>query len=323
MTTWIIVPAYKSAAFLPDTIASIRRQTAEDWRAVIVDDGSPDDGAAIAADAARADCRILLVRQENAGVSAARNRGREVALADPACDSLLFLDADDMLRPDALETLRAALWARPGIPAVHGLASFVDESGVPTRAGELEVWCRRRQVPSGRGLRNLGADEPSSFASLVCVHGIPTTGVVLMARAASEAAGGFDVSIPETSDWEMWVRLGHWGDLPRLNKVVLDYRVHENNMSRDVARMNRAVEAAWRRIWNSQLNKRSERAAIRRGYRRWHLYMASRKPVGAIQLLLRGQSQGAAKELAYGANHVRRALKRNPGELPGPVSTVP
>ncbi len=319
MTTWIVVPAYNSARFLAETIASVRSQTVETWRAIVVDDGSSDETTSITERAQREDRRFCLISQPNGGVAAARNRGRQEALSDPECDSVLFLDADDVMRPTSLATLRAALRANPSAPAVHGLASFIDARGQPMRPGRLEAWCRLRCVPRGIGLRTLNPADPSTFESLVCVHGVPTPGVALIDRWATEVAGGFDTAINETSDWEMWVRLGHFGDLPRVDEVVLDYRVHEDNMSGDTKRMARAAERAWRRIWDSELNTAAERQAIRRGYRNWHLFMASRKPAGALSALARKDAKASARELAYGLNHVRRAAKFNPGDrVPGP-----
>jgi hypothetical protein len=94
----VIVPAYNSEAFLGETLDSLRAQTFQSWEAVVVNDGSADGTQAVI-DAYRAkDARIRCIAQENAGVSAARNRGLQEATGD----YVLFLDADDLFDPCAL-----------------------------------------------------------------------------------------------------------------------------------------------------------------------------------------------------------------------------
>ena len=106
----IIIPAFNVAPFLRQTVNSVIDQTHLDWELVVVEDGSTDATASVAA--SFGDARIRLIRQDNAGVSAARNRGLRHA-GSP--DALLFLDGDDWLAPDALivlsDTLEAAPWA--------------------------------------------------------------------------------------------------------------------------------------------------------------------------------------------------------------------
>jgi len=104
----VIVPAFNVAPYVRDAIVSVVEQTHRDWSMVVVDDGSTDGTTRIAAMVP--DPRISLIRQGNAGVSAARNRG----IAASASDACLFLDADDWLAPDALVRLwRRRLTRRP------------------------------------------------------------------------------------------------------------------------------------------------------------------------------------------------------------------
>jgi len=103
----VLIPAHDVAGFLGDALDSLTAQTLPDWEAVVVDDGSRDGTAAVAE--ARRDSRMRLLRQQAAGVSAARNR----ALAEARGEAILFLDADDWLAPDALARLAAALEAAP------------------------------------------------------------------------------------------------------------------------------------------------------------------------------------------------------------------
>src|SRR5689334_14930827 len=114
------MPAWNVAPWIGAAIRSVLGQTWPDWRLVIVDDGSVDATFAVAG--GFADPRLLLVRQANAGVSAARNRGAEMLDGD----ALLFLDADDVLATDALAVLAPALAAAPGAVAAVGPYAHLD-----------------------------------------------------------------------------------------------------------------------------------------------------------------------------------------------------
>ena len=98
MKVSVIVPAYNAERHLRSCIDSVRAQSYADWELVAVDDGSVDGTSQILAEASGRDGRIRVVRQQNAGVSAARNRG----LAEATGDIVWFVDADDELHPDAL-----------------------------------------------------------------------------------------------------------------------------------------------------------------------------------------------------------------------------
>lgn len=97
----IIMPVYNAAAHLADALESVRAQTFKDWECICVDDGSPDNSAEILSRFASGDSRFRVVRQENAGPSAARNRGLELARAP----WFLFMDSDDAFHPGALRRL--------------------------------------------------------------------------------------------------------------------------------------------------------------------------------------------------------------------------
>ena len=103
----IITPAYNAASHLEAALNSVLAQTWSDWEWVIVNDGSTDGTAAFLD--ALDEPRIRVVHQANGGVSAARNVGLDLARGD----YVTFLDADDVLPPDALEQ-RAAFLDAPG-----------------------------------------------------------------------------------------------------------------------------------------------------------------------------------------------------------------
>src|SRR6476661_4282570 len=111
----VIIPAYNAARTLAETLESLLVQTFPNWEAIVVDDGSSDETAAIASQFTQKDSRIRVVSQTNQGVCAARNTGIRLA----QFDWLLFLDADDWILPQHLEKMTAALTADSTLDAVH------------------------------------------------------------------------------------------------------------------------------------------------------------------------------------------------------------
>ena len=97
----IIVPVYNVEAYLAECIGSILAQTYRDLELILIDDGSTDGSSNICVNYADRDDRIRYYYQENAGVSAARNKGIELARGE----FIAFVDADDMIHPQTLEVL--------------------------------------------------------------------------------------------------------------------------------------------------------------------------------------------------------------------------
>ena len=101
----VIIPAYRQAEFITACLDSIAAQTyAGPIEAIVIDDGSPDDSAAVAE---AHPLRPVVIRQENQGVSGARNRG----IAAASYPLIAFLDADDAWLPEKLDVQVAALMA--------------------------------------------------------------------------------------------------------------------------------------------------------------------------------------------------------------------
>ena len=229
----VIVPAYNVALWLYDCLASLRRQTHADWSAVVVDDGSSDATASIAE--AFDDARVRVIRQSNAGVAAARNRGiamvcdvlpmgdgqRSVAvrpaLGTQTADAVLFLDADDWLAADGLARLTKLLDASPWAVAACGGYARVDWDGVPHAV---------RPPPEGLLLSRL------------LVRNLFTNGGhVLIRREAIEQAGLFHPELTYGEDWEYWTRLALLGEFVSLRsrKPVLFVRERQGSLYRTMA----------------------------------------------------------------------------------------
>lgn len=184
MRVAIVTPAYNVAEYVSATIASVLAQSHPDWAMIVVDDGSTDATAAVVE--RFSDARIRLIRQANAGVSAARNRG----LSEIDADAILLLDADDLLAPDALVRLAAALEAAPDAVAACASHAYISENGA-------------RRTHAGSRLPAAG-----DFLGALLERNLFANGgqVLIRARTAFEL-GGFRLDIVYGEDWEYWVRL--------------------------------------------------------------------------------------------------------------------
>jgi Glycosyltransferases, probably involved in cell wall biogenesis len=119
----VITAAYNAAAHVAETIESVLAQTYQDFDYIVVDDGSSDETAEIVS---RYAPRVTMIRQENAGAGAARNRGIELA----GGDYVAIVDADDVWAPDKLERQVAALdqHLTAGVCYTNAMSVTTDES---------------------------------------------------------------------------------------------------------------------------------------------------------------------------------------------------
>ncbi len=119
----IIVPVYNASEYIDDCISSVRTQTYGNWELILVDNGSEDDSLEICQKAAEEDGRIQVFHESiNSGVSAARNFGMEKARGE----YLTFVDADDRLKPEALERLLVLITDSRADFAVGGFERWIE-----------------------------------------------------------------------------------------------------------------------------------------------------------------------------------------------------
>lgn len=97
----VIIPVYNTSRYLRECLDSVAAQTHSDLEVIIIDDGSTDDSPEICAGAARHDHRFRVIRQANAGQSAARNTGLDTASGD----YVMFMDSDDIAHPSLVGRL--------------------------------------------------------------------------------------------------------------------------------------------------------------------------------------------------------------------------
>lgn len=101
----VIVPVYKVEKYIHRCVDSILGQTYADFELILVDDGSPDNCGAICDEYAAKDSRVVVIHQENGGVSAARNAGLDWAFENSDSQWIAFIDSDDWVHPQFLKLM--------------------------------------------------------------------------------------------------------------------------------------------------------------------------------------------------------------------------
>lgn len=210
----VAVPHYNLGRHLPETLASLAAQTYPRLEVVVIDDGSTDAHAVeVFRRMQTLYSRFRFLRQPNAGIGAARNRG----LREAAGEYFLPVDADNVARPDMAERFVAGLRRNPHLGAMTCyFLAFKD--GAPPERGPY-LYAHR---PTG---------GPHALAGIRNVYG---DGNAIFRTAALRAVGGFETD-RDTSfeDWEAFVKLVHAGHgVGVVPDHLFYYRHRESGFSR-------------------------------------------------------------------------------------------
>lgn len=219
----VIIPVYNGAPFLAEAIASVRAQNYPSLEILVVDDGSTDETAEVAASFGS---QVRYFFQENRGPAAARNRG----IKEASGDVMAFLDADDLWTPNRLEPLLTVLQIHPEVDIVMGHSRSFDNGQPVPLATRLDL--ASDSQPEIR---------PPFLAFLI--------GSALGRRSLFEHIGGFDEALPFCEDIDWFMRAREEGvRIQVLKLVTLLYRVHTDSFTYSVkARADYGMAQVFRR----------------------------------------------------------------------------
>lgn len=205
----VIMPVYNTAAYLEGAIGSILAQSFTDFELIAVNDGSTDASAEILDRLAAQDPRLVVIHQENSGVSKAAN----TAIAAARGIYIARMDSDDIAWPERFAQQVAALEARPEVVALGTQFRLIDPEGrvlkvlpVPCDHATLDAQLMREQ--------SLAICNPS----------------VMMRTDAVNKVGRYSERFSSAHDIDLFLRLAEVGELANLEMVLLDYRLHMSSI---------------------------------------------------------------------------------------------
>jgi len=280
----VIIPTFNRAAVLSRAICSVQAQSYQDFELIVVDDGSTDKTPQLLA--SFDDPHLRVVRQSNAGLSAARNRG----VAESTGEYLAFLDDDDEFLPYTLEHQVACLEQHPEADLVAGGHECVDEHG--TVLAVVEPWLAGEDLSMELWLRKC----PFLLQS------------ILLRRSWWDRAGGLDPELSQAMDHIFFLRLAALGCAMRWNReTVFRYCLHGGGMSQNAYRLTQFRIRGLVKFFDSPLAPGWAKASREQCY-------AYHWVIGAMHAYALGQ-------IEEGRQSLLRAVKHDP-QLIGPRSHV-
>lgn len=243
----VVIPTFNRGWTLGEAVDSVLSQDFPDFELIVVDDGSTDDTAGLLAGYGD---RISVIRQENRGVSAARNRG----VREAAGNLIAFLDSDDLWLPGKLKAQAAFFQAHPEARICQ----------------TEETWVRngRRVNPKNRHKKPSGdIFEPSLELCLV------SPSAVMIRRDLYEEMDGFDETLPACEDYDLWLRIGcrypvHLIDTP----FIVKRGGHDDQLSRQPSLDRYRIDSLKKLIESGRLNDPQRNAAVKILTQKCHIY---------------------------------------------------
>lgn len=298
------MPAYNAASTIEDAIHSVLWQTETRWELIVVDDGSTDGTADVAASAAAGDPRVRIIRQPHAGRPTARNR----CLREITGPVIAICDADDVSLPNRFAATLEAFGADPrvGVVASCRVLAIADD---PPWKGVITAPCTDEAVHAAFNRRRM----PVLFASCT-----------LRTSLVSDA-GGFDPELLRNQDYGLLVRVHDRITFRQLSEPMIIYRTLRAVASRRlVFESNFFRHYATRRASGLTLNAREFAGTVRGRAYRWFVMPLMFGWFVAKRAVLRLDAPPATSEEEAMIDDTRRrlaALRRaEPRAAPPPSS---
>ena len=240
----IIVPCYNQAQYLNEALESVLNQTHKIWECIIINDGSPDNTADIAAEWIKKDSRFIYFYKENGGLSSARNLGLDVAKGD----YIQFLDCDDLLEDKKLEVQINHLENNIDVGiSVSGYRYFENDKNIQRILGRNNflhevVFCR----------------NDSEIKEVFDLCNPMVISAPLFRKKIIEVVGNFDEGLSGLEDWDFNFRCAlhnfsfeHIGYYERTKTLI---RLHNKSMMSNTKKINEQVQLFKENICHNLLN---------------------------------------------------------------------
>lgn len=221
----VVIPAYNAEAFIAQTLNSVLSQTYRNIEVLVVDDGSKDRTAEIVESVAQSDYRVILLKQSNAGVAAARN----LAIQKSSGEYIAPIDADDIWHPQKLEKqVQCMLQAEPFVGLVYAWSAYIDEEDLLIGTYNFN---ERIYKPEGE-----------VYTALVFSNFIGNASAPLIRRACLDQVGGYNCELKEQGgqgceDWDIYLRIAEYYQFRVVPEFLIGYRQSSGSMGNNCASM--------------------------------------------------------------------------------------
>lgn len=223
----VIIPNYNYGRFLAQTIDSVLAQNYPNIEIIVVDDGSSDESVEVLESYGD---KIKWFKQQNSGVSVARNRG----IKESRGEFIALLDSDDVWLPEKIEKQIKLFLEDPEIGLVH--CGFVDFDNEGNRHAEhLD------------GMKGRVAEDMLRYQRSVILGG---GSAVVFKKKMFDEIGGFSLNISPAEDWEFYYQAARRCKVGFVAEVLMEYRIHGNNNHLNISRMERAIIGAFDKVFS-------------------------------------------------------------------------
>ena len=263
----VIVPTFNRSTTLPRALQSILVQSHKPHEILVIDDGSSDETETLIA---RAFPEVIYIRQRHQGVSAARNRGIQMATGN----WIAFLDSDDEWLPTKLEKQIAALKAHPDYRICH----------------TNEIWIRQ-------GKRVNPKKKHQKYGGHIFVHCLPlciiSPSSVLLQRQLFGELGTFDEQLPACEDYDLWLRICAVYPVLYLEEpLIVKHGGHTDQLSRQFWGMDRfRIYALEKILQTGQLSTVYQIAALKEILRKISIYLQGARKRDRLEEVQRYQQK--------------------------------
>jgi glycosyltransferase involved in cell wall biosynthesis len=267
-----VIPVYNGERYVAEAINSVLGQTQLPLECVVVDDGSTDATADVVT---RFGAAVNYVRTERGGVSKARNHGIRLAQGE----LVAFLDHDDVWLPPKLELQAEALRAESRAVMALCAVEMTDADG----------------TPNGIKRMSLPKDLVAAMLTFQLTEIPSCSSTGLLRRDWLLAGGGFDETLSTCADWDLLLRALLDGGVTYVDEPLVRYRVHDSNMSRNIASIERDMVHAFAKAFADARLPAAARAQRRHAYARMYRMLAgSYRDVGDSKAMLRSLSRAVS-----------------------------
>jgi glycosyltransferase involved in cell wall biosynthesis len=228
----VIIPAYNAEVFIGRTLESVISQTYKNLEIIVVDDGSQDRTASIVESFMEIDSRIVLFKQANAGVAAARN----LAIAKSSGEFIAPIDADDIWYPEKIEKqVQCLLASHPNVGLVYNWSVLIDEEDVILGRYEPEHYFKFLTA------------EGNAYPALLYMNIVGNASVPLIRRSCFEKVGGYNCELKQQNaqgceDWDIYLRIADFYEYRVVPEFLVGYRQVKGSMSRATKSMAKSFE---------------------------------------------------------------------------------